>query len=43
VKRDTAGVRRAAMHSVVFGSVLLIVANVILLKIVALWLPGNMQ
>jgi phospholipid/cholesterol/gamma-HCH transport system permease protein len=43
VKRDTAGVRRASMHSVVFGSLLLIVANVIMLKIIALWFPGNMK
>jgi ABC-type transport system involved in resistance to organic solvents, permease component len=41
VKPNAAGVRRASMHSVVFGSLLVIIADVILLKVIALWFPEN--
>jgi phospholipid/cholesterol/gamma-HCH transport system permease protein len=43
VKRDTAGVRRASMHSVVFGSLLLIIVNAIMLRIISVWFPGDMK
>ncbi|MGI9074098.1 MAG: MlaE family ABC transporter permease [Bryobacteraceae bacterium] len=43
VERNSAGVRRAAMHSVVFGSLLLIVANFIVVQIIGLWSPGSIR